>query len=114
MAAAGSRKGSWGGRFIIIVDDDIDITNNEEVLWALATRTDANFIDVVRGVNTSILDPMTLDIASGSQRLSTGVSTAKVLIDACKPIAKGAEFPKENKFQENYLEEIRKKWNLKH
>lgn len=114
LAAAGSRKGSWGGRFIIIVDDDIDITNNEEVLWALATRTDANFIDVVRGVNTSILDPMTLDIASGSQRLSTGVSTAKVLIDACKPIAKGAEFPKENKFQENYLEEIRKKWNLKH
>ena len=37
------------GRYVIVVDEDIDIFNNDEVLWALATRSDPQeSIDIVR------------------------------------------------------------------
>ena len=40
LAAAGS-VGAFLGRIIIVVDEDIDITNTAEVMWALATRWDS-------------------------------------------------------------------------
>ena len=41
------------GRIIIIVDDDIDITNPAEVMWAVATRWDPKTAtDIIDGVWT--------------------------------------------------------------
>src|SRR3954447_10784068 len=46
------------GKFYIVVDDDVDITNLQDVIWAMATRCDpGEAIDIVRGVWTSPADP---------------------------------------------------------
>jgi UbiD family decarboxylase len=46
------------GRYIVIVDDDIDPTNFREVLWAMETRVDpARDIDLIDGTWSTPLDP---------------------------------------------------------
>lgn len=64
-----------GIKHIIVVDDDIDIFDEKEVLWAIATRTqwdkDVRIIPGMRGVG---LDPSSV----------AGIS-AKAVIDATKP-----------------------------
>jgi 3-polyprenyl-4-hydroxybenzoate decarboxylase len=70
------------GRYIITVDDDIDPSNLDEVLWAISTRTNPErAISVVPGYLTSPLDP-TLTPEKRQQR---DITTAKVFIDACWP-----------------------------
>jgi len=46
------------GRYVVIVDEDIDPTNQKEVLWAMMTRVDpATNIDIVEGCWSTPLDP---------------------------------------------------------
>ena len=40
LVATGAGPGAYMGRLTIVVDDDIDVTSMEEVMWALATRWD--------------------------------------------------------------------------
>ena len=37
--------GAYCGRYTIVVDDDIDVSNLEEVIWALLTRSDPGDLD---------------------------------------------------------------------
>ncbi len=63
-------------KFVVIVDDDIDVFDESDVLWALATRVQPDRdIVVISGSLGAILDP------SASEQ---GV-TAKIGIDATKP-----------------------------
>ena len=59
---------------VIIVDDDIDIFNDREVEWAVATRFQADRMLVVKGAAGSSLDP------------SADGTTSKIGIDATIPI----------------------------
>jgi 3-polyprenyl-4-hydroxybenzoate decarboxylase len=53
-AAAAARN----GRYVVVVDEDIDPTNQKEVLWAMMTRVDpATNIDIVDGCWSTPLDP---------------------------------------------------------
>src|SRR5581483_3410210 len=38
--AAQCRAGAYMGRYVVVVDDDIDVNNVDEVLWALWTRSE--------------------------------------------------------------------------
>jgi hypothetical protein len=59
LVAAGCGSSTYLGRIIIIVDDDIDITNPAEVMWAVATRWDPKTAtDIIDGVWTGYIDPM--------------------------------------------------------
>src|SRR5207237_6697034 len=40
LLAASCQSGSYLGRFVVVVDDDVDPTNLEEVIWAMSTRCD--------------------------------------------------------------------------
>lgn len=63
-------------KFVVIVDDDIDVFDESDVLWALATRVQADRdLVVISGSLGAILDP------SASEQ---GV-TAKIGIDATRP-----------------------------
>src|ERR1700730_18804076 len=54
--------GGSNGRYSIVVDDDIDPTNTDDVIWALSTRSDpATDIDILRQTWTNSLDPMLTD-----------------------------------------------------
>ena len=46
--AAMCHAGAYAGRYVIVVDDDIDVSNLEEVIWAMCTRSDpADSIDII-------------------------------------------------------------------
>jgi 2,5-furandicarboxylate decarboxylase 1 len=63
-------------KFVVVVDDDIDVFDESDVLWALATRVQADRdLAVVRGSLGAILDP-----SASAQGL-----TAKLGIDATRP-----------------------------
>jgi UbiD family decarboxylase len=69
-------------KLVVVVDDDVDITRDGEVLWAMATRMQAESdIAVIRDAMGAILDP--------SSRQGT---TDKMIIDATRP--PGAFFPR--------------------
>jgi UbiD family decarboxylase len=93
LAGAFLQGGACTGRYIITVDDDIDPSNLDEVLWAVCTRCDPEkYIDIVPGYLTSPLDPM-LD---PEKRARKDYTTAKVFINACKPFQWKNQFPKVN------------------
>ena len=83
--AASCQSGSYLGRFVVVVDDDIDPTSLDEVLWAMCTRCDpADDIDLIQRAWSGPLDP----------RLPKGVTwNSRALIDACRPYEMLGEFP---------------------
>jgi 2,5-furandicarboxylate decarboxylase 1 len=76
-------------KHIFIVDDDIDVTNEADVLWALATRFQADKDLVV--INNSIgsrLNPPTY----GYRRDEKGTLESKLIFDCTRPLSAG-KFP---------------------
>ena len=64
-------------KFVVIVDDDVDVFNESDVMWALATRVQADRdLVIIPGTLGAILDP------SASEQ---GI-TAKLGIDATRPL----------------------------
>jgi 2,5-furandicarboxylate decarboxylase 1 len=69
-------------KYVIVVDDDIDLYNVNDVMWAVATRCDPKAdIASISGTMTSWLDP------------SSGGLTGKVLFDATKKEGFGGHIP---------------------
>ena len=99
--------GACTGRFVIVVDDDIDAADWESVTWALTTRCDPeNAIEIVRGYLSSPLDPM----ISPDKREKGDYTTAKVIINACKPYHWMKEFPPVNVASDELKKKILDKW----
>ena len=85
LLAAGCQSGSYLGRFVVVVDDDIDPTNLFDVLWAMCTRCDpAQDIEFIRRAWSGPLDPM-LDAQSATN--------SRAVIDACRPFERLEDFP---------------------
>jgi len=56
--AAQCTAGAYFGKYVIVVDDDIDPSNVSQVLWAMATRSrPAQAIDILRETWSTYLDP---------------------------------------------------------
>lgn len=69
----------------IVVDDDIDVRNEHEVLWAVATRFQADTGLTLSPYTTgATLDPT----AYGEDRAADGTMTTKMIIDATKPVSR--------------------------
>jgi len=57
--ASQSGPGAFAGRYVVVVDDDIDPTNLHEVIWAICSRTDpVTSIEFIREAWGTPLDPM--------------------------------------------------------
>jgi 4-hydroxy-3-polyprenylbenzoate decarboxylase len=56
--AAQCTAGAYFGKYVIVVDDDVDPTDVHQVLWAMATRSrPAQSIDILRETWSTFLDP---------------------------------------------------------
>jgi len=83
-------------KLVIVVDKDIDVFNEREVLWAVATRVQASeSVDIIRGVRGGSLDPSSTVHAVGD----------KLLIDATKPVSR--PFPERIQVPEAVMRAIR-------
>jgi UbiD family decarboxylase len=107
LVAAGCGSSTYLGRIIIIVDDDIDITNPAEVMWAVATRWDPKTAtDIIDGVWTGYIDPMLLP----ERRANGDLTNSRIIIYAVRPYAWKDQFPKVNKVDPAYAAEVARKW----
>ena len=91
--AATCHVGAFCGRYIIVTDDDIDVSNLEELIWAMITRSDpAESIDIIKGAWSTPLDPR----ISPENRAIGNFTSSRAIIDACRPFHWRDEFPKVN------------------
>lgn len=85
LLAAGSHAGNYLGRFVVVVDEDIDPTNINDVTWAMASRCDPEQdIDIIRNAWSGPLDPR--------KKLGDNYNS-RALVDACRPFDWIDEFP---------------------
>ena len=84
--AASSAGAIFGGKWVIVVDDDIDPTNMTEVTWALCTRVSGldDFDFIQKAPSGGLIDPLTGDYFN-----------THILVDACIPFGQKAsgKFP---------------------
>jgi 4-hydroxy-3-polyprenylbenzoate decarboxylase len=107
LVATGAGPAAYMGRMTIIVDDDIDITNDREVLWALATRWDPRTqTDIIDGCWSGHLDPT----IPAAKRESGDITNSRIIIYAVRPYHWKDEFPRVNAIAKDYAEEVREKW----
>jgi 4-hydroxy-3-polyprenylbenzoate decarboxylase len=91
----------------IVVDDDIDITNQAEVMWALATRWDPKTqTDIIDGGWSGYLDP----VVSPEKRKKGDMTNSRIIIYAVRPWHWKDDFPKVNAVSRDYAEAVRRKW----
>ncbi len=107
LSAVSNMAGAFLGRIVIVVDDDIDITNTAEVMWALATRWDPRTqTDILDGCWTGHLDTT----LSPEKRLSGDMTNSRIIIYAVRPYLWRDSFPKPNQFEATHLDAVRIKW----
>lgn len=95
------------GRFVIVVDEDVDITNLDDVMWAVGTRCDpVTSIMLMDGMRSSALDPR----LSPEKREKRDFTNSIAVIDACRPFTWRKNFPAVNKVSQEIREAVEKKW----
>ena len=90
------------GRYVVVVDDDIDPTDMHDVIWAMGTRSDPK-------THFTILD------RNWSSRLDTMVTDEKlynsrVVIDACIPYERLETFPRVAQTSPELAAEVRSRF----
>lgn len=101
--AAQCPAAAYMNRYVVVVDDDIDPSNLDEVIWAMSTRSDpATDIEILRKSWASKLDPMLVDGAP--------TYNSRAVIDACRPFERLKTFPRVAESPPEYLEQVRQKW----
>ncbi len=104
LMACQSAVGAYMGRYVIVVDEDVDPTDINQVLWAMCTRSDPEKdIEVLRRCWSSPLDPMILKPASA-------FLNSRAIIDACKPFEWLDEFPREIAISPELENRVRQRW----
>lgn len=77
QAALAALAGCDFVKHVVVVDADIDIYNEGEVMWAVATRVQADHdVDIIKNSKGNTLDPSQTD----------NIMTAKMIIDASRPV----------------------------
>ena len=74
--------GAYAGRYVIVVDDDIDVSSLEELIWAMLTRSDpATSIDIIKHAWSTPLDPR----ISPEDKDKGNFTNSRAIINACRP-----------------------------
>jgi UbiD family decarboxylase len=101
-----TRDGGRDTRMIVVVDDDIDITNINEVLWAVASRWEPKRQSEIVEVPASDLNPT----ITPEQRAANDMVSSCIIIDACRPYGRKDEFPAVSNVSPGYREIVLKQW----
>ena len=105
--ALGAREGGYLGRFVILVDDDVDPSNMGDVLWAMATRCDPETsIEILRGCWSSPIDPR----IPPEKRKQGDFTNSRAIIDACRPFSWLKDYPKVHALEPEERAKIFEKW----
>ena len=96
---------SYYTKWVIAVDDDVDPTDFNEVMWALSTRCHpSEDIDILKKTWSTGLDPSQFEI----ERRPYG---SKALIDACKPHRHLKQFPQTTLLRREVYDRVAARWS---
>ena len=99
--------GAYAGKYVIVTDEDIDVSNLEELIWAMLTRSEpSESIEIIRGAWSTHLDPR----ISPEDKAKGNLTNSRAIIDACRPFHWKDEFPKVNAPSPALAKESREKW----
>ena len=103
MIASQNHTGAYLGRYVVVVDDDIDVADLNDVLWAMCTRCDpADSIDILRRTWSGPLDPIIPRDQKGHN--------SRAIIDACRPYEWIKDFPPVSGASPELKEEVLEKY----
>lgn len=108
-AAHGAMGGTAGyhSRVMIVVDEDVNVYDADEVLWAIATRCDPETsIDIARRIWSYRIDPR----LSPEKRQRGDLTGSTVIVDACRPFYWRDSFPAVTGTSRSMKEEVSAKW----
>jgi UbiD family decarboxylase len=92
-------------KWVIVVDEDVEPSDFNDVLWALSTRCHpAEDIDVLRNTWSTGLDPSRFP----AEMRPYG---SKVLINACKPHQHLKDFPQSTLLRKSVHDRVRERWS---
>lgn len=104
LLASQCRRGGYFGRYIIVVDEDVDPTNLNQVIAAMCFRSDPEKdIDIIRRTWSTPLDPII-------RKPTKGHYASRAIIDACRPFEWKDEFPEVIKLDQKVVSGMRRKW----
>ena len=102
--AAQCTAGAYFGKYVIVVDEDIDPTNVGQVLWAMATRSrPSQSIDILRETWSTFLDPS----LNPPEIRPWG---SKALINACMDYKHIKTFSKRTKLAKKTYDAVVARW----
>ncbi len=103
LMAAQCHAGAYLGRYVVVVDDDVDITSLNEVVWAMCTRSNpVDSIDIIRRTWSGPLDPII-------PRDKKGLNS-RAIIDATRPFEWKDEFPAVSQIDKETHDSVSGKW----
>ena len=86
IIAAQCHTGAYLGRYVVVVDEDVDVYDLNDVLWAMCTRVDpATDMDLIRRAWSGPLDPIVPKDKKGF--------SSRAIIDATRPYEWMKDFP---------------------
>jgi 4-hydroxy-3-polyprenylbenzoate decarboxylase len=95
------------GRLVVVVDDDVDPSDINDVMWAITTRCEpSEQVDIVRNAWSSALDPR---IAPADRERGV-TSHSKLIVEAVKPFAWKDRFPTVSAISAEDARAIAAKW----
>ncbi len=84
---------AYASKYIVVTDDDVDVTSLEALIWAMLTRTDPKeSIQFLSGAWDSPADPR----IPPERRKAGNLTHSVALIDACRPYHWRDQFPPAN------------------
>ncbi len=106
-AVLGCAAAAFHGRYVVIVDEDIDPTNLKEVLWAMKTRVDpARDIELIDGAWSTPLDPR----MPPEKRRSRDYTNSRAIFYAVRPFVWRDKFPRTSRTERSLREEVVRKY----
>ncbi len=103
LVAMGCHAGNYLGRYVIVVDEDVDVTDLHEVMWAVCTRSEPEeSIDIIRRCWSGPLDPRTPPDRKGFN--------SRAIIDATRPFEWKDRFPPVAQSSPEVREPILARW----
>jgi len=85
--------GAYAGKYIVVVDEDINASDLQAVIWAMVTRSDpAESIDIIKRAWSTPLDPR----ISPENKEQGNNTNSRAVIDATRPWEWKESFPAVN------------------
>ena len=104
LVAAGN---AYMGRMIVTVDEDIDPSNMNDVLWAINTRCEpSESVEILRKGWSSSLDPR----IPAEDKARGITANSKMIIDACRPFVWREAFPQASALSIEEARAIEERW----